>query len=296
MGQSKTTTNRWKKGERLEIEFSSYRTGRYPRITQDSEEDGIVASALATSNGPTLFTIKNQIEKGKRFYIQDLKRGDVISLCTSHEIYNEGCRRYLYWDQAVINGKTHLIFLTLISYDRNGIGKSPYWFMEAIGFEFQEGSHKVSCRFASWSQAVDIQPKHDYIYGVTAEKVTINDLNTLERFMSHLAKYHQDIVEYLCGLNKRPASFLDKAARDATYRDTALKLTNQWASIVCPELGCQLIQNLRDKFPEDDSEEFHRYFPIPDNRSMNHKDRVRPLKDLCKCLTGKVTAFKSSIL
>ncbi|KAM0356111.1 hypothetical protein ACHAPU_000505 [Fusarium lateritium] len=293
MGTS-TSAKKKTKREKLEIAFFRYRDSRYLEIANDSKEDDIVASALATSSGRTLFAIERQIEKGKRFYIQDLRRGDVIFLCAYHEIYKEGCRRYLYWDKVVVNGKTHLIFLTLISYGKKGIKQSPYWFMDTIGFEFQEGSHKVSRRFVSWTQAIDIQPKHGYIYGVFAEKVAVNDLKALEYSMSHLIIYHQDIIEYLCGLNKKPISFLNENARDAAY-GTDDELTAQWADRVCTESGCQLNQDLKDKLSKKESAEFSRYLPIRGKRSRNNNDRAQPPEDLCKYLTGEVAAFKPSV-
>ncbi|KAF5242617.1 hypothetical protein FAUST_3230 [Fusarium austroamericanum] len=267
----------------------------YPQIVQGREEDALVKQALAVCKGHTLLAIENQVHCGQKIHFEDLKRGDVVVLCTSHDVYGQSARRYMYWGKTTVDSDERLVFLTLVTYEKEGVEVSPYWFLKHVSYRLRSGPRLASKAFVSWTQAVVIKPKHDYIVGVRERsEAESKDFRAFVKFMEHLLNSHGGLVSYLSTLNHKATSYSDTQARGDAYckvRDTLKTLKGKG----CP-VECSVDRALRDelgKYPKNNKWS-NDYFPIKSQHSRGFKPnngKCQPPKDLCELLTGQAVRF-----
>jgi hypothetical protein len=272
------------------------------RILQDHEEDAIVEWAMANCEGNTLEAIRNQVNRGQKILFKDLKRGDIVLLCAYHEVYGQGARQYLYWGKASVGGDERLVFLTLVTCGRKGVKESPYWFLKHVSYQFQTEGRKESRVFVSWTQAIIVKPKHDYIVGTRERlKATVQDLNNLLESMGHSLNCHAELLGHLTTLNHMRVSYPSEKERKGAYfeaRDDLKKLTSK----DCPDATCSIHLDLLSELPGsyryfEDDEWFRKYFPINRHPPVlgNNSHKCQPPEDFCKCLTGQVEPFYANI-
>ena len=95
--------NIWSQGTRHLVPSPSPQVQR-PRLKymDDPEDERVIRAALAACRDHqyTHLNLERHVLSGEHIPIQRLKRGDVVFLCTTHELYGPGQRRYLYWGTA----------------------------------------------------------------------------------------------------------------------------------------------------------------------------------------------------
>ncbi|KAJ4263752.1 hypothetical protein NW762_005785, partial [Fusarium torreyae] len=293
---------------------------RHPRIADNPEDDQIVESAVrgVAHNDKTRNSIKSQVTIGQRLHFRDLHLGDIMFLCTYHSIYGEASRKYLYWRKVLVEGQTHLVFLTLVTLDKEGVGKSPHWFLEPIGYQFQEGYYKGIRAFLSWTQAVAIKSSHqDRIAGnLSAFEATKNDKEGLKAHVSHLLSRHIDLLSLFCKLQYESWFFLNEKEKGERYLDIQAVL--QESLDKDGACRCKFFENLYQRFQTMTNKDYVKYFPIDpervqrlhatkawknrnaapiksDSYPKKNDDKCRPPKDFCWCMTGEVVPFDPSI-
>ncbi|KAL3600778.1 hypothetical protein FPOAC2_05026 [Fusarium poae] len=272
------------------------KTLNYPNIVKNYEEVAIVEWALANCKEIDFRAIRRQVYGGQKILFNDLKRGDIVILCTSHSVYGQSSRRYLYWGKTSVDSDQRLVFLTLVTCEGNGVEKSLYWFLKHVSYKFQSGRRVASKAFVSWTQAVVVKPKHDYIVGIRERLgATSRDLNGLVKFMEHSLNSHAELISYLSTLNHTTTSYPDAQKRGDTYckiRDSLRTLTSK----VCTEpCGVRALQGELGKYPKDEKW-CTKYFPV-DSGSQGFKPNSRkcqPPKDFCELMTGQVARFCAS--
>ncbi|RSL56877.1 hypothetical protein CEP54_008566 [Fusarium duplospermum] len=181
--------NVWSQGTRHLAPTPSPQAQR-PRLKymDNPEEDRVIREALAACRDHkyTRFNLERHVLSGEHIPIQRLKRGDVVFLCTTHELYGPGQRRYLYW---VTNG------------GKGVIRGSHNWFLEPTKYRFTAEPYHDRNAYVSWTQAVAISPpRRDSIFGcvVEEEQITGGDLRDLGEFVAHQMEHHKNDVSDLC--------------------------------------------------------------------------------------------------
>ncbi|KAF7555867.1 hypothetical protein G7046_g6443 [Stylonectria norvegica] len=137
-----------------------------------------------------------------------LEFGDVICMCTYHESYGEGQRRYMFWKMITFNGRSCPVFLTLLT--SNGAGPEDSgnnWFSKDISFYT---NHPEKAQYISPVQAIVVlPPSHGQIHGQRYEgkrkKVLVtpcfeppSDPVDLELELNHIVDQHLPLYKLLC--------------------------------------------------------------------------------------------------
>ncbi|KAM6535137.1 hypothetical protein FALCPG4_004729 [Fusarium falciforme] len=130
----------WSRGTRHLVPSPSPQVQR-PRLKymDDPEDERVIRTPLAACRDHqyTHFNLERHVLSGEHMPIQRLKRGDVVFLCTTHELYGPGQRRYLYWGTAKSGREKYLVFFTLVTNGGKGVVWGSYnWFLEPTAYRF----------------------------------------------------------------------------------------------------------------------------------------------------------------
>ncbi|KAH6992536.1 hypothetical protein EDB82DRAFT_150877 [Fusarium venenatum] len=160
--------------------------------------------------------------------------------------------------------------------------------------QFQSGRRVASKAFVSWTQAVVVKPRHDYIVGIRERpEAKREDFNALVDVMEHSLNSHAELISYPSTLNHTDASYPDAQKRGNTYRkirDNLKTLTGK----VCHK-QCSVNRALQDglgEYPKN-NEWRSKYFPInPHSRGFKPNScKCQPPKDFYELMAGQVAHF-----
>ncbi|KAM0439784.1 hypothetical protein ACHAPT_000879 [Fusarium lateritium] len=168
----------------------------------EDEQVILLALVVCRDDEYTHTNLERHVLAGEQIPIQRLKRGDVVFLCTKHELYGPAQRRYLYWGTGTSRGERYLVFLTLVTNNGRGVVWGLHnWFLESTAYSFCDRPHFRNNTYVSWTQAVAIYPpRRDSVFGYVDEReqITRGDLRDVEEYMVHLMEHHKDDISYFC--------------------------------------------------------------------------------------------------
>ncbi|RGP63414.1 hypothetical protein FSPOR_8625 [Fusarium sporotrichioides] len=265
----------------------------YRKIAKDHRGDAIVKRALKNCKGVTFGAVDSQVCSGQKISFNNLKRGDVVLLCTSHPTYGQCARRCMYWGNTSVDGDERLVFLALVTYGRGGVKKSPYWFLKHVSYKLQSREFLASKAFVSWTQAVVIKPKHDYIVGIREPPEATSEYFSALEFIEHLLKSHAELISYLSALNHNATSSPDKEKRSDEYgkiRDSLNLLTSKFCPRACGVNGA--LRNELGKYQKNEkwSDKDFSISPYSPDCKPN-SGKCQPPENFCELLTGQVERF-----
>ena len=271
-------------------------------LTECGEDDYIDKTLnriipLLKPSSPMLFACHSQLNDRQKLHLEHPTDYGIRFLFTNHPQYGTGARRYLYWGAASYNqGEKErcFVFLTLLTFDKQGVAASNRWFLDAISYKFGETT------LVTMTQAVAITPiGRDYIQGVLDQvQLAESRLKRLWTKMSHYINDHPELSHLLCYYHNRNSTFVSLTERDEAYYTIERALAD---NELCTDKRCHLLKDLRRSYHDARKEE-HRFFPILPRRSSvrrkkhdQQENKCRPAEDLCEVLTGKVVSFDPKI-
>ncbi|KAJ4315583.1 hypothetical protein N0V84_008293 [Fusarium piperis] len=277
--------NVWSRGTHHLVPPPSPQVQR-PRLKymDNPEDEGVICEALAACRDHqyTRMNLRRHVLSGERIPIQRLKRGDVVFLCTTHELYGPGQRRYLYWGTAKSGRQKYLVFLTLVTSGGKGVVRGLHrWFLEPTAYRFSFEPYRSRNAYVSWTRAVAISPaRRDSIFGCInqEEQIAKGDLRELGELMVHQMEHHKNDISDLCQLAREPNS----SAQTGSRRGDAWLQTRH-----CGVDGCAFSREVIDAWKEsiEKGEQQKR------GLTASSMDKSRPPESACRCLGGEARHF-----
>lgn len=278
--------NVWNRGTRHLVPSPSPQAQR-PRLKymDNPEDERVIRAALAACRDHqyTHASLERHVLSGERIPIQRLRRGDVVFLCTTHELYGPGQRRYLYWGTAASGREKYLVFLTLVTSGGKGVVRGPHsWFLEPTAYRFSFEPYRSKNAYVSWTRAVAIPPaRRDTIFGCVdeEEQMARGDLEELGEFVAHQMEHHKNDISDLCQLARE---LKGSSAQTGGRRGDAWLKTKH-----CGVDGCAFSREMTDAWKAVGEE------GEPQERDVAacSTEKSRPPGSACRCLGGEARHF-----
>ncbi|KAH7271386.1 hypothetical protein B0J15DRAFT_544284 [Fusarium solani] len=239
------------------------------------EDERVIRAALAACRDHqyTHFNLERHVLSGEYILIQRLKFGDVVFLCTTHELYGPGQRRYLYWGTDKSGREKYLVFFTLVTNGGKGVVRGSHsWFLEPTAYRFVSEPYHDRNVHVSWTQAMAISPpRQDSIFGCIdeEEQITKGDLRDLGEFVAHQMEHHKNDVSDLC--------------QEARERHSSAQTENGGSR----RGGCAFSREIIDAWKQDGKKEVTQKRGV----AASPKEKSRPPESACRCLGGEARHF-----